>query len=108
LSVGPHALLRTGAPLVRGAEDVLELLAGPRMDHRASAATSQPTRPALSARLSTILELVGSGCDTPDRLEAHIQDHGDLLLGLSELELMGLLARGDAGRYITRQGMRAG
>jgi DNA processing protein len=103
LSIQPHALLSAGAPLVGGAEDVLELL-GDRRDLNPGAATSTTTqaRLELSPRLGSILELVGSGSDTPDELEEHVRDPGDLLLALSELELMGLVARGDGGRYLPR------
>jgi DNA processing protein len=104
LSIGPHALLSAGVPLVRGAEDVLELL-GDRHDlnlgRRASRAPQ--ARRELSARLTTVLDLVGSGSDTPDELEEHVRDPGDVLLALSELELMGLLVRGDGGRYLRRE-----
>ena len=37
-----------------------------------------------------------------DRLIGPDEDLGDVLLALSELELMGLLARGDGGRYVPR------
>ncbi len=102
LSIGPHALLSAGAPLVRGAEDVLELL-GDAPSVSGAATTAPPARAELSPRLREILSLVSSGSDTPDRLDEHVGDPGDLLMALSELELMGLLARGDGGRYIPRE-----
>jgi len=108
LSFGPHALLSAGAPLVRGAEDVLGLLGSPRT---ASPGVADPTakraQPALAPRLKAILALVSSGNDTPDRLEEHVRDPGELLLALSELEVMGRLTRGDGGRYMPRQGIDA-
>ena len=85
-------------------EDVLELL-GDRHDltpDRRASRTPQARRE-LSARLTAVLELVGSGSDTPDELEEHVSDPGDVLLALSELELMGLLVRGDGGRYLRRE-----
>ena len=47
---------------------------------------------------------MGAGEDTPDRLTAGAKDTGSVLLALSELEAMGLLARGDNGRYLPTQG----
>ena len=38
----------------------------------------------------------------PTRLAAVDEDPGGLLLALSELELMGLLTRGDGGRYLAK------
>lgn len=109
LSVGPHALLRAGAPLVRDPEDVLELLGGrPAGSQGVADPAVAPARTALPPRLETILALVSSGNDTPDRLEEHFRDPGDLLLALSELEVAGLLVRGDGGRYMPRQGVDAG
>jgi DNA processing protein len=100
LSRGTLALLRAGAPLVRSAEDVLELLGVPP----APDATMHGAPTELPPRLSAVLEAVGSGRDTPDKLGCGGADPGDLLLALTELELMGLLARGDGGRYLPRGG----
>jgi DNA processing protein len=100
LSRGTHALLRAGAALVRGAEDVLELLGVPP----APDATTHGAPAELPPRLIAVLEAVGSGSDTPDKLGSGGADPGDLLLALTELELMGLLVRGDGGRYLPRGG----
>jgi DNA processing protein len=100
LSRGAHALLVEGASLVRGAQDVLELLC---LDDVRS---SRPRAGAnLPVRLRRTLERVGAGLDTPDALAAAGEDSGETLLALAELELMGLLARGDGGRYVPRQGL---
>jgi len=101
---GCHALLRDGALLVRDAADVVELL----YEARGRA----PTRPAapgasdrpeveLEPRLRMVLERVGAGEDTPGRL-AGGHDAAEVLCALSELELLGLLSRGDGGRYVVR------
>ncbi len=97
-SGGPHALLTDGAHLVRGPADALELLCDPH------APTVQPTAPhaEIEPRLRTTLDRVGAGSDTPEKLTNDGQDAGEVLLALSELELMGLLARGDGGRYVPR------
>ena len=106
LSRGPHVLLMEGASLVRGPEDVLELLYPPQASKRAPGLTPArqgADRPrGLRAELRSILELVGSGHDTPDKLTRAGIDPADTLLGLSELELRGLLGRGDGGRYLLR------
>jgi DNA processing protein len=130
VSRGTHALLLEGAALVRGPGDVLELLyAGalprdPSRDVRAlpgmerstgaqrGTGTGLGTRPgaasgatALEPRLQATLELVGAGQDTPAKLSAASADAGEALLALGELELMGLLTRGDGGRYVPRQSL---
>ena len=107
LSCGTHALLMEGASLVRGPQDVLELLHLPGTPARDRTAPA-PARAAiggcggLEPRLKGTLERVGSGCDTPDKLTHAGAEPSDVLLALSELELMGLLARGDGGRYVPR------
>ena len=125
VSRGTHALLMDGAALVRGPGDVLELLyaGAPRRDPRARLGArrgtgAQPrtdgtqrdtsTRPgtaALEPRLQATLEQVGAGNDTPAKLSAASADAGEALLALGELELMGLLTRGDGGRYVPRQSL---
>lgn len=98
-SRGTNALLADGASLVRGAADALDLLYGVsawRLD-----APSLPSR--LRADLRATLERVGAGEDTPGKLTRAGDDPGETLLALAELELMGLLGRGDGGRYVPRQ-----
>jgi len=100
LSAGPHALLAGGAALARGAHDVLELL--PVGPPQGATACEEP-RAALPPRLRALLERVCAGSDTAERLCAGGDgDPAEVLLGLSELELMGLLGRGSAGRYLPR------
>jgi predicted Rossmann fold nucleotide-binding protein DprA/Smf involved in DNA uptake len=86
-----------GAHLVRGAEDVLELL---HAGSPAAPVAEGAARVQLEPRLSEVLERVGEGRDSPDRLIDPTGDFGEVLLALSELELMGLLTRGDGGRYV--------
>jgi hypothetical protein len=47
-----------------------------------------------------VLEQVGAGVDTPGKLTAGSSDPGELLQALGELESLGLLRRGDGGRYL--------
>lgn len=101
-SCGTHALLLEGAHLIRGAGDVLDLLYGAERP----APEAQPSVSAqgeLEPRLRATLEKVRAGMDTPGRLIAEHDDAGEVLLALSELELMGLLARGEGGRYLPRE-----
>ena len=123
-STGTNLMLREGAPLVRDAADALELLSGlgtrtrggwrPQTDSPPPAGA--PTDPAapeerkLEARLKVVLERIGGGRDTPGKLTGPGEDAGEIMLALAELEVMGLLSRGDGGRYVPRQSLppRAG
>jgi DNA processing protein len=100
-SRGTNALLAQGAPLVRGAADALDLLYGvPPGQLDTSALPSK-----LRGDLRATLERVGAGEDTPGKLARAGEDPGETLLALAELELMGLLGRGDGGRYVPRQSL---
>lgn len=127
VSVGANLLLMAGAPLVRGPADALEALyltvstvrraAGlmediPLSDMRPrwSEVEALLTRDGrsrtsgLRPRLLRVLEQVGAGRDTPGKLaQAGGHDAGEAMLALSELELAGLLGRGDGGRYVPRE-----
>ncbi len=100
-SRGTNALLAEGAPLVRGAADALDLLYGVRPGQLD--ASSLPSK--LRGDLRATLERVGAGEDTPSKLARAGDDPGETLLALTELELMGLLGRGDGGRYVPRQSL---
>ncbi|HEX5853356.1 MAG TPA: DNA-processing protein DprA [Solirubrobacteraceae bacterium] len=99
LSRGTNALLRSGARAVIDAGDVLELLY--EVDpSREPAGAPKRVRAPLEPRLRDLLRRVSAGSDTPDRLAREGVDLDDALLALSELELMGLVGRGDGGRYL--------
>jgi DNA processing protein len=103
LSGGTHSLLMEGASLVRGASDVFELLSLPAERPTAPADGGAGYVPeALEPRLRAILEQVAIGRDTPERLASDGLGAHEVLAALSELELMGLLGRGDGGRYLAR------
>jgi DNA processing protein len=96
LARGPNALIRDGACVVRGAEDVLEALYGASdAALRASAAT-----PALDERLQTLLDEVERGHGSADSIARDPVEVGEVLAGLTELELMGLVRRGPGGSYV--------
>jgi DNA processing protein len=104
-SRGTHALLIDGARLVRGAEDVLELLGGRRpTPARTAAQPAEPSAASLAEPLRRVLDRVGEGREHPDDLIGPGADRAATMLALSELEVMGLLARVDGGRYVPRQG----
>jgi DNA processing protein len=110
-SRGSHLLIREGATLVRDAADVLDLLYGVGSPAALAAAAAgdvpgraphEPGPPPtpLSAKLRAVLDQVGAGVDTPGKLTAGSADPGTLLQALGELESLGLLRRGDGGRYL--------
>jgi DNA processing protein len=107
-SSGSHLLIREGAKLVRDAADVLDLLYGVGSSAAAAARDAAgrdgreagPPPAPLSAKLRAVLEQVGAGVDTPGKLTAGSADAGELLQALGELESIGLLRRGDGGRYL--------
>lgn len=132
-SRGTHALLTTGASLVRDAADALDLLHGlpiqpQRGRGRPGSARSGPValassrlgpqgRPSVVRRargksravagvrgpdegLRSLLARVGAGQDTIERLVDGGLERRRALVGLAELELRGLVARGDGGRYV--------
>jgi DNA processing protein len=107
-SIGTNALLMAGAPLVRGPADALDLLYGLGGDQQdpSTAPSGAPaaTEP-LAPRLQAVLEQVGAGRDTPGKLTSAGVDPGQAMQALSELELIGLLGRGDGGRYVPREGL---
>jgi DNA processing protein len=104
-SQGTHALLIGGAHLVRDASDVLDLLYRTGASNQAPPSAGTPPshlHVKLDTRLEAVLERVGGGHDTPGKLTGASEDPEQVLLALSELELLGLLARGDGGRYVPR------
>lgn len=97
---GPNALLRNGARLVTGAGDVLDLIGDAERLSAPPEEGGSPRLVGLDPLLRDVLERVGAGEDTPGRLLGARADADELLRALGELELMGLLVRGDGGRYV--------
>jgi len=136
-SAGTNLMLREGAPLVRDGTDALELLSGlgtqarggwrPGTDGGFRPGTDSGSGPGadgsgsggaqlgeaaqrahdLEPRLRAIFERVGAGWDTPGKLTGPGADAGEIMLALAELEVMGLLGRGDGGRYVPRESLAA-
>ncbi len=108
-SKGANSLLMHGASLVRAPQDALDLLYGagareagdPPGGIAGGAARLEP-------RLARVLELVSAGHDTPAKLAARGAEPSDVAVALIELELEGLLLRGDGGRYLPSAGRQAG
>lgn len=100
-SRGTNSLLMGGAQLIRDPQDALDLLYG-------VGAHSDPT-PAIEIEpeLQRVLERVGAGADTLAKLTAHNNEPDHTTQALVQLELRGLLLRGDGGRYVTSAGIPA-
>jgi DNA processing protein len=116
LATGPHALLAAGARVVCGAADVLDLL------HEAGAPAPPHPRtmpePQLEPALRDVLDLVGSGLDTAERVSSACPRVGaaagpsqtettwSVVAALGELEALGLVARNEQGHYVRRDPAR--
>jgi DNA processing protein len=90
---GSNGLLKEGAAVVLDAEDALDVLLGTdrvRTDPRGAPANLEP-------RLRALLEDVGRGHVSVPALVAAGHDVDAALVGLSELELLGLLRRAPGG-----------
>jgi DNA processing protein len=99
LSAGTHGLIQAGAPLICDAADALELLAGATGREYAVA----PVPPvALTAPLRRLLEAIENGDGALTQLAQTQEQAREALAGLSELERLGLIRRGFAGRWERR------
>lgn len=98
LAAGTNALIADGAQLVRGPRDVLELLFGADAELLLPPPRAGRADP-LEPDLRTLLERIGSGCDTVAALTDGKAGIDAVLAGLAQLELRGLIRRGTGGRY---------
>ncbi len=100
-SAGSNALLLEGSRLVRGPQDALDALygVGTREVPRLTSDSLDDSRE-IEPRLAQVLDLVGNGHNTPASLASRGGDQGEIAVALIELELAGLLVRGDGGRYV--------
>jgi DNA processing protein len=99
LAAGPNELLTDGACVVRGAADVLDTLYGVGAGERLRGGSGGA--PELEPRLARLLEAVERGL-AADAIAESPDEVGDVLAGLTELELMGLVRRAGGGRYVRR------
>jgi DNA processing protein len=96
ISAGSNSLLRDGALLVRDAQDVLDALYGVG----AAPAVRRADVTELEPHLAVLLDAVAEGRDTVASLAGGSPDDAArAMVGLSELELRGLVRRGAGGRY---------
>jgi DNA processing protein len=96
---GTNGLIRDGAPLVRGAEDVLDLLAEVTGNRRSIVRTGPRSDEALQPHLRRVLERVESGGGSLAELARTPEEARTVLGALGELEARGLVVRGFGGRY---------
>jgi DNA processing protein len=98
-AAGTNALLRDGAQVIRGAQDVLDSLLDtgfPRRRLPSSPGGGSPLDPGLAA----VLELVEGGAHGPDALATQGGlDPGDAAASLARLELLGYVRCDSAGRF---------
>ena len=94
LSAGPHALIKDGAVLIRGAQDVLDTMLG------IGRTTVLRAGPPLEPELESVLDRVERGAATPDAVavEAGIAPH-DAAVALARLELLGYVVANGSGKY---------
>jgi DNA processing protein len=93
LSAGTNQLLADGAALIRGAQDVLDLLYG-----AGSRSVALDLRPQPTAAQALLLRAIVDGLDTPAALVGADVSGGRCLAELAALELAGRLRRGPGGR----------
>jgi DNA processing protein len=98
LAAGPNDLLADGACVVRSASDVLDALYGAGAGERLMIAANPPAE--LEPRLARVLEAVEGGLGTADAIAGDPDEAGDVLAALTELELVGLVRRSEAGCYV--------
>ncbi len=94
LASGPHQLIRGGAQLVRGPEDVLDALFG-----AGARRLVQIDRPPLAPALQGLLEALADGREAGEALGAAALDADAGLAALAALELAGRIQRGPGGRF---------
>lgn len=92
LSAGPHQLLAGGAVMIRGAQDVLDLLYGV-----GSRTVAVDVRPRPTASQAALLTAIADGVDTPAALAGADLADSRWLAELAALELAGRIRRGPGG-----------
>jgi DNA processing protein len=97
LSEGPHRLLRDGAWLIAGAQDVLDALYG-----AGTVTVADRRRAGLDPALTALFDAFADGEQGPAAFGRAGLDADGGLAALASLELAGLVRRGAGGRYTVR------
>ena len=96
---GSNGLIRDGAAVILGVEDVLDAVLG--FDRPLDARRTGAQRPSsLTPALAALLDAVAGGSDTLAALARTPAEADAAILGLAELEAQGLLRRSGGGRYV--------
>jgi DNA processing protein len=98
-AAGTNGLIRDGAPLVRHAADVLDILADVTGAAYARPPAAPPRPHGLDPALHALLDRVEAGCGTLAELTGAADDARAVLVSLGRLESAGLVRRGFGGRY---------
>ncbi len=97
-AAGTNGLIHDGAHLIRGAQDVLDVLLGPGVAHRSG--TTIACGPPLEPELAEVLDSVERGSYSADALaRASGMEPGPLAAALLSLELSGYVRSDSSGRY---------
>jgi DNA processing protein len=98
VAAGPNGLLADGACMVRSATDVLDALYGPGSAEAQQAMAR--AEPELTDSLRSLLDSIERGDNSPDAIASTAGEVPEVMSGLTELELLGLIRRGPDGRYV--------
>jgi DNA processing protein len=93
LAEGPHLLLRGGAHLIAGPQDVFDAL------FAAGGRPSPSPQPSLEPQLQRLLDALADGHDTAECFEIARMDPDRGLAALASLELGGRIRRQQGGRF---------
>lgn len=101
---GSNGLIRDGAAVILGVDDVLDAVLGFDREPEAAGAIPVAGAGSLAPGLATLLDAVAGGSDTVAALARTPGEADAALLGLAELEGQGLLRRAGGGRYVVVSG----
>jgi DNA processing protein len=99
---GSNGLIRDGAGVVLGVDDVLDAVLG--LDREPAGTSGSVIGARLEPALAALLDAVAGGRDTVGALARTPAQADAALLGLAELEGRGLVRRGGGGRYVVVAG----